>query len=272
MGATSFSRAAVRVFDLSLGEMLWSRRTVFMALVVGLPIVLAVVLRLLVAIGGPAMMNGASMSGPVVFGLMIWAFFVRFSVPVLAVFYGTSLIADEVDDKTLTYLFTRPVPRGAVLAGKYLAYLVCTVFVMVPSLIVVWLLVVPIRGNLGNHFGDLVTDLGLVTLGLAVYGAFFAWVGAALRRPLMFGLIYVFGWEWLCMALPGYMKRLTIAYYLEGLVPHTMPTESPVAILQTLFRDPPTVATSLTGLILIGAVCLVMGMRTVGRREYVLDQ
>ncbi len=57
------------------------------------------------------------------FGLMIWVFYLRFIVPVLGVFYGTSLMADEVEDKTITYLFTRPIPRGAVLVGKYLAYL-----------------------------------------------------------------------------------------------------------------------------------------------------
>jgi hypothetical protein len=62
--------------------------------------------------------------GPIIFGLMMWGFFIRFSVPVLGVFYGTSLIADEVEDKTITYLFTRPIPRGAILLGKYLAYLV----------------------------------------------------------------------------------------------------------------------------------------------------
>ena len=65
----------------------------------------------------------------IIFGLMVWVFFVRFSVPVLGVFYGTSLMADEVEDKTITYLFTRPIPRGAVLVGKYLAYLACTVCV-----------------------------------------------------------------------------------------------------------------------------------------------
>jgi len=59
--------------------------------------------------------------------------YLRFTVPVLAVFYGTSLIADEIEDKTITYLFTRPIPRGAVMAGKYLAYLACTSLVVLPS-------------------------------------------------------------------------------------------------------------------------------------------
>ena len=65
----------------------------------------------------------------------------------LGVFYGTSLMADEVEDKTITYLFTRPIRRGAVLVGKYLAYLGCTVFVVLPSVVLVYLLIVPMRGQ-----------------------------------------------------------------------------------------------------------------------------
>jgi ABC-type transport system involved in multi-copper enzyme maturation permease subunit len=73
------------------------------------------------------------MAGPAIFGMMIWIFYLRFTVPVLGVFYGTSLIADEVEDKTITYLFTRPIRKGAVLIGKFLAYLVCTIFVVTTS-------------------------------------------------------------------------------------------------------------------------------------------
>src|SRR6187397_3126159 len=146
-----FLYAAMRVFDLSIGEMLWSRRTVFMALVVGLPVFVAVVIRLISELGAsPISINNSSVQGPIIFGLMMWGFFIRFSVPVLGVFYGTSLIADEVEDKTITYLFTRPIPRGAILLGKYLAYLVCTIFVVLPAVTVVWLLIVPMGGSLGS--------------------------------------------------------------------------------------------------------------------------
>jgi ABC-type transport system involved in multi-copper enzyme maturation permease subunit len=203
---------------------------------------------------------------------MVWAFYVHFSVPVLATFYGTALIADEVDDKTLTYLFTRPIPRGAVLLGKYLAYLACTVFVVLPSVVLVWLLIVPIRGSLGANFPDLVVDLGLLALGLAVYGAVFALVGAVLKRPLLFGLMFVFGWELLVLAIPGYLKRLTVAYYLEGLVPHALPSDSALRLVQTLFQDRPTVTASLAAMAAIAVGCLWLGARAVSRREYVLEQ
>lgn len=270
---TSFGYAAMRVFDLSIGEMLWSRRTVFMALVVGLPVVIALVLRVLQSMGAsPLSVNNTAVTGPFIFGLMIWVFFLRFSVPVLGVFYGTSLIADEVEDKTITYLFTRPIPRGAILVGKYLAYLACTIFVVLPSVTVVWLLVVPMGGSLGGNFIDLLKDLGLLALGLAVYGAVFALIGAALKRPLLSGLVFVLGWEPIAVALPGYLKRLSVAYYIQGLVPHAMPQNSPLSLIQEIFREVPGFAESMIWLGIILVLCLWLAARTVTRREYVLEQ
>src|SRR5204862_959443 len=99
--------------------------------------------------------NGSAMAGPAIFGLMIWVFYLRFTVPVLGVFYGTSLIADEVEDKTISYLFTRPIPKGSVLVGKFFAYLACTLFVVLPSVVIVYLSIVPMRGSLGGSFLDL---------------------------------------------------------------------------------------------------------------------
>jgi ABC-type transport system involved in multi-copper enzyme maturation permease subunit len=271
--STSFGYAAMRVFDLSIGEMLWSRRTVFMALVVGLPVLIAFVLRALQALGAsPMSVNNNAVTGPVIFGLMIWVFFLRFSVPVLGVFYGTSLIADEVEDKTITYLFTRPIPRGAILVGKYLAYLACTIFVVLPSVVIVWLLIVPMGGTLGANFLDLVKDLGLLALGLAVYGAVFALIGAAMKRPLLSGLVFVLGWEPVAVALPGYLKRLSVAYYIQGLVPHAMPENSPLSLIQELFREVPSLTESMVWLAIILVLCLWLAARTVTRREYVLEQ
>ena len=93
MKQPTVAAASARVFDLSLGEMLWSRRSVFLALVAGGPVVLAVVVRLATASFGPLEINGAGVSGGALFGLAIWLLYIRFIVPVLGIFYGTSLIA-----------------------------------------------------------------------------------------------------------------------------------------------------------------------------------
>lgn len=278
--APGYLQSALRVFDLSLGEMLWSRRTIFMALIVGAPVAIALILRVLVSWGLPIFeprVDGGTrttvqMTGPAIFGLMIWVFYLRFTVPVLGVFYGTSLIADEVEDKTITYLFVRPVRRGAVLLGKYLAYLACTILVVLPSVVLVYLLVVPMRGSLGGSFIDLLKDLALLSLGLAVYGALFAFIGAKFKRPLLVGLVFIFGWEQAALVFPGYMKKFTVAYYLQSLVPHAMPGDGVISLLQGLFRDTPGLAASLFWLLLILVVFLGLAAWVVERREYVLEQ
>lgn len=271
--APGFLTSSLRVFDLSVGEMLWSRRTIFMALIVGAPVLIALFLRMLDALGAPVFrVNGMTMAGPAIFGLMIWVFYLRFTVPVLGVFYGTSLIADEVEDKTITYLFTRPIPKGAVLVGKYLAYLACTLFVVLPSIVIVYLSIVPMRGSLGGSFMDLLKDLALIAIGLAVYGAVFAFIGARFKRPLLVGLIFIFGWEQMALAFPGYLKKFTVAYYLQAMVPHAMPSDSVVSLIQGIFRETPSLMESLIWLGVILLVFLWAAAVSVERKEYVLEQ
>jgi ABC-2 type transport system permease protein len=269
----SLMTGAFRVFDMSLGEMLWSKRTIFMVLVVSAPVVIALALRAAQSMGvAPVRLNGERLNGAVIFGGMIWIFYLRFIVPVLGAFYGTSLIADEVDEKTITYLFTRPIRRGSVLIGKYLAYLLCTAFVVLPSIMIVYFLIVPFN-QIASSFGQLVTDLAIMALGLAAYGALFALVGAALKRPLVIGLVFAFGWEQLAMAMPGSMRSFTLAHYLQSLVPHAMPSDGGlIRVLQTLFGDAPSAMTSVFTLVLTIAVCLALAVKVVERREYVLEQ
>ena len=268
-------RSAVRIFDLSLGQMLWSRRSIFLALVVFGPVMLAAIVRIVAELvpSSSLRINGAVVGGPAIFGMMIWLLYVRFIVPVLGVFYGTSLIADEVDDKTITYLFTRPIPRGAVLIGKYLAYLGCTVLLILPTVMMVFFLIVPLgRGSIGQAFPSLLTDLGMIALGLAAYGAVFALVGARLKRPLVVGLVFAFGWEPTVMLIPGYLKQLTVAYYVQALVPHAMPEDSTLGAILQVFNDVPPISAALTALAIITAGTLWLAARTVETREYVLEQ
>jgi ABC-type transport system involved in multi-copper enzyme maturation permease subunit len=265
----------MRVFDLSLGQMLWSRRSIFLGVLVIGPIAVAALIRFASAVEPAALprINGARVGGPALFGMMIWLIYIRFIVPVLGVFYGTSLIADEIDDKTITYLFSRPIPRAAVLVGKYLSYLACTILLVLPSVVIVYFLVVPVGGGrIGGEFPSLAADLGMLALGLMAYGALFALVGARVKRPLVVGLVFAFGWEPAVLLIPGYLKRATVGYYLQALVPHAMPQDSAVSVLMQVFQELPTVATSLTWLAAMTLAALWLAGRAVEQREYVLEQ
>jgi ABC-type transport system involved in multi-copper enzyme maturation permease subunit len=182
--------ATARIFDLSLGQMLWSRRSVLLGVLLGGPVLLAAILRTVAAFfASRFVINGVQVSGLPIFGMMIWLLYIRFIVPILGVFYGTALIADEIEDKTITYLFTRPIPRRAVLFGKYLAYLVCTVLMVLPSVVLVYFLIVTLGPGSGirlsaiaDGFPSLVIDLAMLSIGLASYGAVFAVCRTGLRH------------------------------------------------------------------------------------------
>ena len=266
--------SSLRIFDLSLGQMLWSRRSVFLGVLLGGPVLLALALRIVSTLYEAGFrINGVRAAGASIFGMMIWLLYLRFIVPILGVFYGTALIADEVDDKTITYLFTRPIPRRAVVFGKFLAYLACTVLLVLPSVMLVYFLVVPTGGgSIGQAFPFLVTDFGMLIAGLAAYGAVFAFVGTRIKRPLIVGLVFAFGWEPTVLLLPGYLKRLTVAYYLQALVKHEMPQDSAASVLMQVFREVPSVTVSLLCLAAITAGTLWFSGQAVERREYVLEQ
>ncbi len=111
----------------------------------------------------------------------------------------------------------------------------------------------------------------MVAVGVAAYGAVFAFVGAWLKRPLIVGLVFAFGWEQTVLLIPGYLKRLTVAYYLQALVPHAMPQDSALSMLLGMLQDcrrsgsawcasPPSSGRALAG------------GRAVENREYVLEQ
>jgi ABC-2 type transport system permease protein len=237
-----------RVFELALGQMLWARRTALLALAAVAPVLLALVTRLTLSSGSAVVqINGRQMGSEAVFSTAIAALYLRFIVPAIGVFYGTSLIADEVEDRTITYLFVRPIPRGAIALGKYLAYVLCVTSVVLPSAAVVFMVMVPFQ-DMAAQFGAFVRNLGVLALGLAAYGAVFLWAGVLFRRPLVGGLLFVFGWEQVAAVLPGYLGRLTIAHYLQA------DTTSVAALLTTT----------------IAAVWLAM--RTIERREYVLER
>jgi ABC-type transport system involved in multi-copper enzyme maturation permease subunit len=267
--------SVLRIFDLSLGEMLWSRRSVFLALLVGGPVLLAVISRVVVAAmpASALRVNGQAVSGPAIFGMMMWLLYIRFIVPILGVFYGTALIADEVEDRTITYLFTRPISRGSILLGKYLAYVACTVLLILPSVVLVYFLIVPMGGgSIAASFPALVKDLGMLAVGLVAYGAVFAWVGTRIKHPLVAGLVFVLGWEPGVLLFPGYLKRATVAYYLQALVPHAMPDDSSIGALLQAFSEIPTLVPSLAALAVIAGGALWLAARTVESREYVLEQ
>jgi ABC-type transport system involved in multi-copper enzyme maturation permease subunit len=253
------------VFDLSLEGMIWTRRSLLMALLLGLPVLFAIVYRVSLAAKLPA-----SFSPLDLYGTIVALFYVRNAVPLAALFYATALIADEVESRTITYLFTRPVERTSILLGKFAAYVATTLTLALPALALSFLLVNTSGGtaSLREALPHLPRDLGVVALGLLAYGALFTLFGVALRRPVIPGLLFLFVWEMLAN-LPGYLPRVTLTAWLRTLVKHK-PAEEGLAQLFT----PDALPAGLAVMVLVGATVFFFGLAAAlfSRREYVLEQ
>jgi hypothetical protein len=61
-------------------------------------------------------------------------------------------------------------------------------------------------------------------------------------------------------------------YYLQGLVPHAIPSEGIGALLSAVFDDGPSAVTCVFWLGVMLVVSLILAARAVERREYVLSQ
>src|SRR4029450_10994997 len=89
-----FLRSAKAVFDLALEGMLWSRRSVAVLVLLLLPVLFGVLYRVLL----PARLS-ARIPAADLYGVVVAFFYVRNALPLVALFYASSLIADEVESK-----------------------------------------------------------------------------------------------------------------------------------------------------------------------------
>jgi ABC-2 type transport system permease protein len=259
-----FLQAARGVFDLALDGMVWSRRSVLMAVLLGLPIAFGVLYR--VALESRF---GPRATGFYLYGVVVAFYYIRNVVPLAALFYATSLIADEVEGKTLTYLLTRPIRRGAILSGKFAAYLVTMLALGIPSLVVTFFLLTTTSGSsgLGPLIPDLFRDMGVIALAVLSYGALFTLMGVLLKRPMIPGLLFIFVWE-LIANLPGYLPRLTLTAHLRSLISHRPADEG----ISDLFSQVLPASQCLVTLGIATAVFLGAAAWIFSRREYVMEQ
>lgn len=260
-----FRQAARAVFDLSLEGMIWTRRSVLMAVLVGMPVVFAILYRVV--------LSSSARVQPVtphdLYAVVVAVYWIRNVLPLAALFYATALVADEVEGKTLTYLLTRPLSRASIFAGKFAAYVVTTLTLALPAAVVTFLVVLSARGSsgVGQAVPDLLRDLAVMALTLLAYGAFFALLGVLLKRPVIPGLVFLYGWE-LLANLPGYLPRFTITAWLRSLVNHRPAQEG----LAGLFQQVLPAEQALPVLLVASAVFLFLAARIFSVREYVLEQ
>ncbi|MCJ7581219.1 MAG: ABC transporter permease [Candidatus Aminicenantes bacterium] len=241
-----------------------TRRTKVFYFISLFPVFLAVVIKTSQLLSGEP-----SMSGIQVFSEMIMTFYLQFLILILSLFFGTSVCSEEIENKTLTYLTTRPVPKSAIILGKYAAYSLL-VLLMVGIGLVASFFILNFEKLLDfSIYPLLLKDFGILSLGVFCYMALFTLMGTFLRRSIIVGLIFSFGWENVIQYFPGSTQRFAIVHYLKSLLP-THYSGGKFSIL--LFQLEPTSAgAAVFMLVLLTGVFLALACSIFSRREYILE-
>lgn len=247
------------LFRTALFDLLRPGKLVAAAILIALPTLIGIIIKWK---GDPETYVAASQ-----YGLLTVFFVFGFVLTMLSVIFSTGVVAQEVEQKTIVYLLTRPVPRWRILFVKYLAAVTVTT-------VVGWLAVLAAAlatfgpSKLGES--TLGHDLLILPVGVVVYSAVFLLIATLLNRPLIFGLIFAFGWETLMRVLPGYGQYCSIMTYLRILAPHDVPASMIGLLSQNAVGvDPPTRTVSWIVMISVTLVALLAAFVTFSNREYV---
>jgi len=147
--------------------------------------------------------------------------YLHFLIPIFSILIGIGIIADEVENSSLPYLFIRPVPRYLIVLTKFMAqFFIGSVVIILSQLFSYILAVLIFRVHfVAADLLFLMHSSGVHLLGFAVYGMLFALLGGFLRHPMIVAILFVFGWEKTITYVPGHASYFAIMNYLQALYP-----------------------------------------------------
>ena len=190
------------LLGITIRALLNRRRTLLLALVGALMILVAVLYRL----GNPPDAEALEVTRTLLadFGLGV-------VLPLVAVIVGTAAIGSELDDGTVIYILARPVPRWRIALVKlFVAWFVVTLLVSPATFV---------AGLIG--YGDATIALAYAVaaaFGALEYTAVFLALSLITSRALVVGLAYVVVWEGVVAGLFAGTRALSIRQHALAVV------------------------------------------------------
>jgi ABC-2 type transport system permease protein len=259
-GSLGMSVRRVFAFFFFLGRRTGKAR--LFALLGLIPVVLAILVRIV--------MPGRAGDVVAVFTEILMVFFLQFYIIILSLFYGTSIVAEELEGRTLPYLTTRPLSKPGIFFGKYAAYATLMFLMVTTSLFFSFFIMNGHRFREPALYLTFLRYAGVLGLGVLAYTALFAFLGTFLKRAILIGLMFGFGWENVIQYFPGSTQKFSVVHYLKSLLPRRA-AGGPLSLL--LFRLEPTgpLASVLT-LAAIAAVFVVLACWLFRTKEYLFEE
>ena len=153
--------------------------------------------------------------------MLMVVLYLQFIVLYASLLFGAGLLTTEIEDRTMTYLISRPIPRFEILLYKYIGYVigVFTIFVIPATLNYLILTAPDGLDRIVDHLDLLGYTLGGILMGIMAWGALFMFLAAAFKNPLMPGFFYCLFWESFMANIPeSNVAKATITYQVRTFI------------------------------------------------------
>jgi ABC-2 type transport system permease protein len=250
------------LFKTALRDLTRPKRLIAALILIAIPSALALMLR------WGARRGSDDFYPQAVYNALAPAMVFGFILVILAVIFATGVVSQEVEQKTIVYLLTRPVPRWRILLMRFLAAIVA---ISVTGWLAAGLLAFVLLGGSALSDSTLQRDLTIIPIAALAYGSAFLLLATLLAKPLLWGLLYAFGVESWAPNLPG-IQKISLMAYLRVLAPHTQMERESVDIREFLtVMNPGTITntTAWTVLTLVIGLSLCAALFIFSVNEYV---
>ena len=133
-------------------------------------------------------------------------------LPLVTMVLASGAFGNEVEDRTLSLLTTKPVPRWSLALSKLMG----TIAVAGPIMVAVSVVVTALPPE--RDGGVILAAAVGSAVGVIVYASVFTWAGLVTTRALAFGLVYVLLWEALITTFLSGTRYLSVRSYVIGIM------------------------------------------------------
>lgn len=196
-----------------------------------------------------------------------------FIVPFVALYWGSSALTDEIEGKTLVYLWTRPCNRGLLMLARVMGTWIWLIALSVIGVVSAFLFTFAANdqsGGIAANFPMVIWDSRALILTGMAYSSLGFLLSVFTKRPMIYGLLIAYLWEIVPNIAPGFIRRISITQQMLSLATHTKKEESGIA-RRLIEQIEITETQALLTLLGITIVFSTIAAAFVGQREFLSD-
>jgi ABC-2 type transport system permease protein len=231
------------------------------------------ILLIVPVVASLAVRQGVRFNPDLAYPRMVSTLLANVLIPFVGLLWGTTLLTDEIDGKTLVYLWTRPNGRGTLFAARAVLLGVCLAIFSFTAVTSVYLCIFAGQKSSENLWANaamIIWDTRALALGAVAYAAAGLLLASLFKRALVVGLVYVYAVDGVGQFLPGFLRKLSLRHYVLSLSTHP-DVQRPRGVLKLLEKSNTPETEAILTLGIVACVMAAIGIYILLQREFLGD-